>query len=241
MIQADAADAGLAITLDSKDGPLVLDFHSLRGTFATLLDGLDITLKARQELMRHSDPRLTMNRYTRAKLRDLGAAVDKLPAVRPATPPSEPAVLRATGTDGGCSSDAVPDAVGGGSGRLRLRTGEETGGPAGDPDPEPAGNNKPLRLQGFEDCRGQSEMLESGEGGIRTRGAMLLARRFSKDAPSSHNPSHPKAVTSGVCSGCSAGCSADPDFVRLAAAWPTIPDPIRQAMLAMIDSGRPGG
>ena len=31
-----------------------------------------------------SDPRLTMNRYTRAKLHDLGAAVDKLPQVGPA-------------------------------------------------------------------------------------------------------------------------------------------------------------
>ncbi len=68
--------------------------------FATLLDGLDISLKARQELMRHSDPRLTMNRYTRAKLHDLGAAVDKLPQVGPNPPERVTGVLAATGTDG---------------------------------------------------------------------------------------------------------------------------------------------
>jgi hypothetical protein len=79
--------------------------------------------------MRHSDPRLTMNRYTRAKLHDLGAAVEKLPKMT--TPPEtgiERAALRATGTDDGSGSDAVPDAVEGGSGRVRLRTTEESEG-----------------------------------------------------------------------------------------------------------------
>jgi hypothetical protein len=88
----------VALTVDSKDGTHVLDFHSPRGTFATLLDGLDISLKAGQELMRHSDPRLTMNRYTRAKLMDLGAAVEQLPTVAPA-PRQQAAEFRATGTD----------------------------------------------------------------------------------------------------------------------------------------------
>jgi integrase len=140
MIRADAAAAGLALAIDTKDGVQVLDFHSLRGTFATLLDALDISLKARQELMRHSDPRLTMNRYTRAKLHDLGAAVEKLPTMT--TPPdtgTERAALKATGTDGGCGSDAVPDAVAGGSGRVRLRTTEES---EGSDDPLP-GSSEP--------------------------------------------------------------------------------------------------
>jgi hypothetical protein len=188
MIQADAVAAGVPVTVDTKDGPQVLDFHSLRSSYATFLDGLDISLKARQELMRHSDPRLTMNRYTRAKLHDLGAAVEKLPPLGPSAPASEPAVLRATGTDGRCSSDAVPDAVRGGSGRLLLRTGEDNGGPPADPDPGGAGNNKPLRSQGFEESRERPGTLESGEGGIRTRGAILLARRFSKAVLSTTQP-----------------------------------------------------
>ena len=108
MIQADAAAAGLALAVDSKDGTQVLDFLSLRGTFATLLDGLDIWLKARQELMRHSDPRLTMNHHTRAKLHDLGAAVDKLPQVGPATSEAVSGVLSATGTNGDPPADRLP-------------------------------------------------------------------------------------------------------------------------------------
>ena len=101
LIQKDAEAAGLPLSVDTKDGPQVLDFHSLRGTFATFLDALDISLKSRQELMRHSDPRLTLNRYTRAKLHDLSAAVEKLPRLVPANdPPPAPEALHArmTGT-----------------------------------------------------------------------------------------------------------------------------------------------
>jgi hypothetical protein len=83
VIQTDAAAAGLPLKVESKDGTLSLDFHTLRGTFATILDGLDISLKARQELMRNSDPRLTMNRYTRTRLHDLKAAADRFPALSP--------------------------------------------------------------------------------------------------------------------------------------------------------------
>ena len=41
IIRADAEAAGLTLDVDSRDGLLVLDFHSLRGTYATLLDSLD--------------------------------------------------------------------------------------------------------------------------------------------------------------------------------------------------------
>ena len=167
MIQADAEAAGVALTLDTKDGVQVLDFHSLRGTFATLLDSLDISLKGRQELMRHSDPRLTMNRYTRAKLLDLGAAVQNLPKLNtPTGSGMERAALRATGTDGGNKTGAVPDAVDSGSGRLRLRMEEETEEAEDDPSPNEGTNKKPLQLQGFEDGRGPSKTNENGEGGI---------------------------------------------------------------------------
>lgn len=153
LIQADAGAAGVPVTVDTKDGSQVLDFHSLRGATATFLDALDICLKARLQLMRHSDPRLTLNRNTRAKLHDLGAAVDKFPDLRPAGPMAEPAILRATGTAGGCSSDAVA----GGNQRLRLRTPEETNGPAGILGLCGSDNAKPLEIQGLEKDRGVPE------------------------------------------------------------------------------------
>ncbi len=56
----------------------ILDFHALRVTFATLLALAGVPLVVAQRLMRHSDPRLTANVYTRIELHDKRAAVDKL-------------------------------------------------------------------------------------------------------------------------------------------------------------------
>jgi integrase len=165
MIQADAESAGVALEIDTRDGIQVLDFHSLRGTFATFLDSLDISLKARQELMRHSDPRLTMNRYTRAKLHDLGAAVQNLPRMNPAAHTAEPIALRATGTHGR-NPDAVPDAVESGNRRGESGAIEEKGETNGEAEADRSGTKKPLRLQGFEDEQGLSKTDENGEGGI---------------------------------------------------------------------------
>lgn len=39
MLRRDAAAAGIPAVVDSRDGPLVLDFHSLRASFATLQTG----------------------------------------------------------------------------------------------------------------------------------------------------------------------------------------------------------
>ena len=43
-----------------------LDFHSLRYTFATKLARKGVSKRLAQELMRHSDPKLTANIYTDA-------------------------------------------------------------------------------------------------------------------------------------------------------------------------------
>ncbi|MFO0825905.1 MAG: recombinase family protein [Gemmataceae bacterium] len=167
LIRDDAAEAGLTLDVDSRDGTLVLDFHSLRGTYATLLDGLDVSLKTRQELMRHSDPRLTMNRYTRVQLHDLGAAIQKLPALANPTPPptAESGVLRMTGTDGGCTADVPGDVPAEGKGLGLVRTVENI------PTSEQAAGkrNNPLENQGVECGQGPSRTVESGEGGIRSR------------------------------------------------------------------------
>ena len=166
MIAEDATAAGVALTIDTKDGLQVLDFHSLRGTFATLLDALDISLKARQELMRHSDPRLTMNTYTRAKLHDLGAAVEKLPRVEPAAPRAEQAVLRATGTEGGggehLPSLALPLTLAGGNERGQAGKDEKSAEANGDCQV----TLKPPVSQGFEDNQGLLKTPEAERGGF---------------------------------------------------------------------------
>lgn len=54
-------------------------FHSLRNTFATRLARQGVSQRLAQELMRHSDPRLTANIYTDAAHLPTFDAVEKMP------------------------------------------------------------------------------------------------------------------------------------------------------------------
>jgi len=74
----------------------VVDFHALRATYITLLVKSGASIKVVQELARHSDPKLTMNIYTKLGVHDLSAALDRLPKL---PSPPQPERLRATGTD----------------------------------------------------------------------------------------------------------------------------------------------
>jgi len=53
-------------------------FHALRVTYATMLARAGVSLVQAQTLMRHSDPKLTANIYTRLQLHDGHAAVAKI-------------------------------------------------------------------------------------------------------------------------------------------------------------------
>lgn len=56
----------------------VLDFHSLRVTFGSRLARAGVGLQLAQKLMRHSDPRLTANVYTRFAAEDWREAIEKV-------------------------------------------------------------------------------------------------------------------------------------------------------------------
>ena len=60
MLRADLETAGIEI--ESQRG--ILDFHSLRHTFGTMLAASGVHPKTAQQLMRHGDINLTMSRYT---------------------------------------------------------------------------------------------------------------------------------------------------------------------------------
>lgn len=70
--------------LVSEDGRVV-DFHALRGTLATLAAEMSMPAKHLQELMRHSDIRLTMEIYAQVRRPAMRAEVEKLPS--PSAPP----------------------------------------------------------------------------------------------------------------------------------------------------------
>ena len=91
MFRADLEAAG--ILKRDKDGELIItdeyglvyDFHSLRATFASLLNKVRVPLATAQRLMRHSDPKLTSNIYTHVLIDDKAEEPAKLPVIRPLT------------------------------------------------------------------------------------------------------------------------------------------------------------
>lgn len=65
-------------------GGRVVDFHALRATYITLLVRGGASVRVAQELARHSDPKLTMNIYTKLGIHDLTGALSSLPATNSA-------------------------------------------------------------------------------------------------------------------------------------------------------------
>ncbi len=111
MIRADLETAGIVtrnadgeqIVTDS-DGA-VYDFHSLRHTFATLLNKARVPLATAQRLMRHSDPKLTAGIYTHVLVADKADELAKLPEIAAATTGKEAAAK--TGTTDVIDEEAV--------------------------------------------------------------------------------------------------------------------------------------
>ncbi|MGL4463839.1 MAG: tyrosine-type recombinase/integrase [Planctomycetia bacterium] len=73
MLAVDLAAAG--IPWETEEG--FADFHALRHTFISNLGRSGVPLALAQKLARHSDPKLTANRYTHLGLDELSAAVDR--------------------------------------------------------------------------------------------------------------------------------------------------------------------
>lgn len=93
MLRVDLEAAG--IPYDNELGRC--DFHSLRHTFASMLNEANVPMMTAQKLLRHSDPKLTANIYTHVLVDTKAKALDQLPRITAASE-KEAAVM--TGTDG---------------------------------------------------------------------------------------------------------------------------------------------
>ena len=143
-----------------------LDFHSLRGTFATNLAMAGVSPKAAQELMRHSDINLPMRTYTQLSLNDVASDLSKLPSL----PTGEPQTLRATGTDACAAPSDRPSRL---VARMVARAVEKTGlamttdddsAPSEIDCESPSSNNEQTPvLQGFDDDCGLVMIAENQE------------------------------------------------------------------------------
>jgi Phage integrase family len=96
MLKADPRRAGI----DPGDARNVVDMHSFRHGYVTLLIRSGANLSTVQKLARHSTPDLTSNTYTHLSLHDAAAAVERLPVWGSAPPENEAQDLAVTGTDG---------------------------------------------------------------------------------------------------------------------------------------------
>ena len=78
MIKRDLKVAGIVY---EDEGGRIVDFHALRTTLGSLLNLSGVPLKTAQDIMRHSDPKLTANFYTLTTAQDRVTALNKLPAL----------------------------------------------------------------------------------------------------------------------------------------------------------------
>mgnify|MGYP002628184155 CR=1 FL=1 len=86
-----------------------VDVHAMRMTLATMLNRAGVAPRTAQEIMRHSDIRLTMSTYTDAKLLNVSGALDSLPKLTPDEKSDEKRdSMRATGTTGSVAPKFPP-------------------------------------------------------------------------------------------------------------------------------------
>ncbi len=99
MMRHDLASAGIPYEVEGPNGKEYADFHCLRHTFISRLALAGIAPKIAQTLARHSDVRLTLNRYSHVGLHDMAAALEQLPSVLPNALETIPQRMSATGTE----------------------------------------------------------------------------------------------------------------------------------------------
>ncbi len=107
-IRAFDLDLQAASIPKTDDRGRVVDFHSLRGTFASWLSAAGVAPRVAQAAMRHSTINLTMNTYTDPRLLDVAGAVESLPALPPAGSSQQAAAAKATGTDDHSADEFAP-------------------------------------------------------------------------------------------------------------------------------------
>jgi hypothetical protein len=222
MLRLDLEDAGIPFR---DDAGRVADFHALRHSYITLLFQSGVSPKTAQALARHSDINLTMNVYTHTGLFDLGGAVNTLPRLLQGLDRES---IAATGTDGeslrpACAANEIP------CNPLRLVEAPTRS------ESKRRKRANPLISQGVaSDCEDMRATEGSGPAGIRTRNQGIM----SQPAP---QPNHFPGNTSDhsfspLAPQLAPQLAPDAELQRILAAWPTLPEPIRRAMLALVET-----
>ena len=156
-----------------------VDVHAMRMTLATMLNKSGVAPRTAQEIMRHSDIRLTMATYADAKLLNVSGALDSLPKLSPdRTPDRTQQAMRATGTDGRTGFQSAPKSAPGTaqcgrSGAIPVILAGNFGVKTSDSseDGNPTKPTKKARSEGFSDRASGMETkgLEPSTSALRTQ------------------------------------------------------------------------
>ncbi len=233
MIQSDLKRAGIPY----RDGEgRVADWHALRHTFVSRLVASGANIKAAQLLARHADAGLTLNTYSHVGMIDLRRALNCVPSIAPTDAEGERQAALATGTNGRAGEDpsakpsvrvsesvSIPSALDGGSWPTLAD-------PAADGDARKAltllhfdagrqGKHKDCRsveevgAVGLEPTTGLSETLQSQDVTQVDADAVVQASGVEPENP-----------------------VLDRDLARIVDRWPRLPEPIRRAVLALVEA-----
>lgn len=233
----------------------VADFHAARHTFISKLSKAGVSPKMAQDLARHSDIRLTMGVYTHLELADLRAGLEALPGPPRLAggPTGEPGALRATGTAGAeivdtsTRGDSQGDIFLASGGFLPASRCIENDCQPGDSEAGQKGE-KPRENRGFsEDSATRKQRVDDG---TRTRDPQIHHLEVER-RKIGHNKGLGRRAKPGVTPRGTRGRGSgrigphregpglpalDPQLQRLVDAWPSLPEPIRRAVAALIDA-----
>ena len=238
MLRRDLEAVGIAYAVEGPDGPEYADFHSLRHTYLTMLGRHGVDLRTAQELAGHSTPLLTA-RYSHRRLYDLSEAVNKLPNLVPTTGPNAAEIpLRSTGTEGAKSvvPGVVPGVVTGGAGRHQSApkyTVDDIGWGKSE-SPQVLG----MQGAGASQHRPASHGIElpGQDSNLDKESQNLNTPRHNINPESILRPTTPAGRSAGRSGQQGEGGGADADLAALVAAWPTLSEPIKAAIRALIGS-----
>ncbi len=231
------------------------DFHALRHTFLSRLGRSGASAKVMQRLARHSTVELTIGRYTHAGLFDLSAAVNKLPALPMVdqTPLDELQPLHATGTNDQDSLPPIRHSVL--VARMVARADEKTGfrvmtADESDADKVPFDRNaKRPENQGV--CEPLMTADERRGWDLNPRGTYAPAGfqdRCIRDGTDNQANGLQLVSDLGCTNGCTRetendrGCTTaesatkpvDAELSKVIDAWPTLPEHLKAAVLALV-------
>ncbi len=211
-----------------------VDFRALRHQFASDLAAADVLPKTAQDLMRHSTISLTLDHYTHTARGKLASAVACLPDLSRGGEEQ----AQATGTDDAVagathedpSAHSAPYSAPAGTGQGATVHDDALRMPEPDTD---ALDVTPCKTGTYGAASGTDA---TGPGWIRTSDQSIMSRLAG-----GVEPVEPQEVTPSA-DAHSAPHSAPPptlpELVQLIAAWPALPEHVRQAVMTLVRAGR---